>query len=110
MNHSDYLSLAGMALQVEFGDFSHDIHDDIYFNLEHYLPSHMIKDDIESLRSSLVKLHKAHLGKTKSILPPKNEVIFQQKLFYFNSASENGLLCLCIISWLGFPDFNAIYK
>ena len=61
-----------MALQVEFGDFSHDIHDDIYFNLEHYLPSHMIKDDIESLRSSLVKLHKAHLGKSKFIFAHKS--------------------------------------
>ena len=71
LSHSDYLSLAGMALQVEFGDFSHDIHDDIYFNLEHYLPSHMIKDDIESLRSSLVKLHKAHLGKSKFIFAQK---------------------------------------
>ena len=57
-----------MALQVEFGDFSHDIHEDIYFNLEHYLPSHIIKNDVENLRSSLVKLHKAHLGKFKANL------------------------------------------
>ena len=57
-----------MALQVEFGDFSHDIHEDIYFNLEHYLPSHIIKNDVENLRSSLVKLHKAHLGKFEANL------------------------------------------
>ena len=57
-----------MALQVEFGDFSHDIHEDIYFNLEHYLPSHIIKNDVENLRSSLVKLHKAHLGKFRANL------------------------------------------
>lgn len=73
---SEYLSLAGMALQVEFGDFSHDIHDDIYFDLEHYLPLHMIKDDVQSLRSSLVKLHKAHLGQSQS----KTEMKFCKEL------------------------------
>lgn len=62
-----YLSLAGMALQVEFGDFSEDIHgDDEYFMLEHYLPNHMLLEGRESSRKSLVKVHRAHLGQSQS--------------------------------------------
>lgn len=76
LSHCEYLSLAGMALQVEFGDFSHDIHDDVYFDLEHYLPLHMIKDDVQALRSALVKLHKAHLGQSQS----KTEMKFCKEL------------------------------
>ena len=66
LSYSEYMSLAGMALQVEFGDFSHDIHEEVYFDLEHYLPVNLIKDDVQALRSSLVKLHKAHLGQGQS--------------------------------------------
>ena len=76
MSQSQYLSLAGMALQVEFGDFSHDIHEDVYFDLEHYLPSHAIRDDSQSIRASLVKLHKAHIGQSQS----KTEMAFCQEL------------------------------
>ena len=75
MSQSQYLSLAGMALQVEFGDFSQDIHDDIYFDLEHYLPKHVIKND-NSIRASLIKLHKAHLGQSQS----KTEMKFCHEL------------------------------
>ena len=53
MDQSQYLSLAGMALQVEFGDFSQDVHDEVYFDLEHYLPKHAIQDD--SFQSTVSK-------------------------------------------------------
>ena len=77
MDLSQYLSLAGMALQVEFGDFSHDIHSQDYFDLDHYLPSHVIKvDNAETLRKSLVKLHKAYLGQSQS----KTEVKFCKQI------------------------------
>ena len=48
MDLSQYLSLAGMALQVEFGDFSQDVHDEVYFDLEHYLPKNAIIQDDSS--------------------------------------------------------------
>ena len=76
MNQSQHLSLAGMALQVEFGDFSQDVHDDVYFDLEHYLPEHCIKDDCQAIRASLIKLHKAHLGQSQS----KTELTFCNEL------------------------------
>ena len=53
MDLSQYLSLAGMALQVEFGDFSQDVHDEVYFDFEHYLPKHAIQDD--SFQSTVSK-------------------------------------------------------
>ena len=76
MSDSEYLSLAGMALQVEFGDFSRELHNEIYFDLEHYLPSHLITQNSENLRSSLVKLHQAHLGQSQS----KTEMKFCHEL------------------------------
>ena len=50
MSDSEYLSLAGMALQVEFGDFSRELHNEVYFDLEHYLPCHLHQNQ-ESKRS-----------------------------------------------------------
>merc|ERR1719242_859729 len=80
MDQSQYLSLAGMALQVEFGDFSQDVHDEVYFDLEHYLPKHAIQDDsfqsTSTMRASLIKLHKAHLGQSQS----KTEMKYCQEL------------------------------
>lgn len=67
MTKSEYLSLAGMALQVEFGDFYHEVHDEVYFDLEHYLPEFTPED-----RTNLIKLHKAHLGQSQS----KTEIKF----------------------------------
>jgi len=72
-----YLSLAGMALQIEFGDFSEDIHgDDEYFMLDHYLPCHMLLEGREVSRKSLVKVHRAHLGQSQS----KTELKFCREL------------------------------
>jgi hypothetical protein len=79
LSQSQYLSLAGMALQVEFGDFSQDIHgcsDNEYFMLEHYLPAHVINKKDQEIRSSLVKLHKAHLGQSES----KTEIRFCKEI------------------------------
>ena len=77
LTHNMYLSLAGMALQVEFGDFSEDIHgDDEYFMLEHYLPNHMLLEGREASRKSLVKVHRAHLGQSQS----KTELKFCREL------------------------------
>ena len=88
-----YLSLAGMALQVEFGDFSDDIHgDDEYFMLEHYLPCQMLLDGREASRKSLVKVHRAHLGQSQS----KTELKFCRELqrlenfgFHFFSVTKD---------------------
>ena len=69
MNPSRHLTLAAMALQTEFGDYSEDIHgsEGDYFLLEHYLPYHAIsKIGEESARASLTKLHRAHLGQSQS--------------------------------------------
>ncbi len=83
LSRSQYLSLAGMSLQIEFGDYSEDIHgsDDDYFMLEHYLPSHMIptsanKSERDEIKKSLVKLHRAHLGQSQS----KTEIKFCKEL------------------------------
>ena len=79
MSDSEYLSLAGMALQVEFGDFSRELHNEVYFDLEHYLPCHLHQNPESKrseLRSSLVKLHQAHLGQSQS----KTEMKFCQEL------------------------------
>jgi hypothetical protein len=77
LTHNMYLSLAGMALQVEFGDFSEDIHgDDEYFMLDHYLPNHMLLEGRETSRKSLVKVHRAHLGQSQS----KTELKFCREL------------------------------
>jgi len=63
-----YLSLAGMALQIEFGDFSEDIHGDgEYFMLEHYLPGFIYSSAERALSCrSLAKVHRAHLGQSQS--------------------------------------------
>lgn len=77
MSQSQYLSLAGMALQVEFGDFSPETHNEVYFDLEHYVPNHVYaNDDAELIRNSLIKLHKAHLCQSQS----KTEIKFCKEL------------------------------
>lgn len=73
-----HISLAGMALQTEFGDFSEDIHGDgEYFFLDHYLPLHVINrvGEMEAKRS-LHKLHRAHLGQSQS----KTEIKFCREI------------------------------
>ena len=62
-----HFSLAGMALQTEFGDFSEDIHGDgEYFLLEHYLPRHVLEQYHEKdIRQNLTKLHRAHLSQSQ---------------------------------------------
>ncbi len=98
MSVSDCLSLAGMALQVEFGDFSHDIHSEAYFDLNHYLPVHILNSGIEpeKLRSDLVKLHRAHQGQSQS----KTEIKFCKELmrhdnygFHFFQVFSDKKLC-----------------
>ena len=69
MSATDHFTLAGMALQVEFGDFSEDIHGgtDSYFMLEHYLPQHILYEiGKEQSRQCLKKVHRAHIGKSQS--------------------------------------------
>ena len=76
MDLSQYLSLAGMALQVEFGDFSQDVHDEVYFDLEHYLPKlAIIQDDSSQSTVSLKKLLK---------ILPKNIYIHKYQLQNIN--------------------------
>ena len=55
-----HLSVAAMALQVEFGDFSEDVHGNgDYFMLEHYVPSHVVDHlGITETKTCLEKLHR----------------------------------------------------
>ena len=90
---NDHLTLAALALQTEFGDFSEDIHGDgEYFLLEHYLPLHVIRQMGEKQsRAFLAKLHRAHLGQSQG----KTELKFVKELqrsdnfgFHFYSVRE----------------------
>lgn len=95
MSKSQLLSLAGMSLQVEFGDYSEDIHGKAgdYFIVEHYLPSQLLQNlDRDDCVSSLVRLHRAHLGQSQS----KTEMKYCRELqrldnfgFHLFSVSEN---------------------
>ncbi len=62
------LSLAALALQTEFGDFSEDLHGDgDYFMLEHYLPEYFFLQMKEGeIRRTLTRLHRAQLGQSQS--------------------------------------------
>ena len=62
-----HLSIAAMALQVEFGDFSEDVHGDDYFMLEHYVPKHVVDQlGISEAKSCLERLHRGYLGQSQS--------------------------------------------
>ena len=60
MSVNGHLSAAAMALQVEFGDYSDDVHGaSDYFLLEHYLPPHVVdKLGITETKTCLEKLHR----------------------------------------------------
>ena len=69
MSVTEHFTLAGMALQIEFGDFSEDIHggSDSYFMLEHYLPQHIVYEiGKEQSKQCLQKVHRAHIGQSQS--------------------------------------------
>ena len=69
MSTAEHFQLAGMALQVEFGDFSEDIHggNDTYFMLDHYLPQHIIYEiGKQQSKHCLQKVHRAHIGQSQS--------------------------------------------
>lgn len=73
-----HLSVAAMALQVEFGDFSEDVHGDDYFMLEHYVPKHVIDQigGISEAKACLEKLHRGYLGQSQS----KTELKFVREI------------------------------
>ncbi|XP_019644606.1 PREDICTED: tyrosine-protein phosphatase non-receptor type 13-like [Branchiostoma belcheri] len=57
------VSLAALALQAEFGDYSQDAHGHNYFLVEHYLPARVIDSSgVAPIRQDLPRMHSQHRG------------------------------------------------
>ncbi|XP_035670217.1 tyrosine-protein phosphatase non-receptor type 13-like [Branchiostoma floridae] len=57
------VSLAALALQAEFGDYSPDAHGHNYFLVEHYLPARVIDSaGVAPIRQDLPRMHSQHRG------------------------------------------------
>ncbi|XP_078576215.1 tyrosine-protein phosphatase non-receptor type 13-like isoform X2 [Branchiostoma floridae x Branchiostoma japonicum] len=57
------VSLAALALQAEFGDYSPDAHGHNYFLVEHYLPARVIDSSgVAPIRQDLPRMHNQHRG------------------------------------------------
>ena len=82
LSDGQHLTLASLALQTEFGDFSEDIHGSGdgtgYFLPEHYLPGEVIKKlgGGEEAIKALTRLHRAQLGQSQS----KTEIKFTKEI------------------------------